>query len=355
LAIPLASAAAWNPLRMSGTALPAPLLLAAKLIVLVLIAQGVVGQFSDRFLPFIEAFDDIGIAPGTFRWLLQAAFAAAAVLLFLNRVPRAASLTLGLVLLVSILSSRLFYENNRVFAALLLVLIGLHEPLGRFTALRSQVVVLYFLAALNKLLNPHWRDGTFFETWNARAPYDDLYATVAEWFPDLALSMAMGWSIIATEFVLAALFLFRRLWPVAIWSGVAYHTSLTFLNNRTFGVFWYVACISYLAFTDRPGQRAAITLDPARGPHRALRRVLGWLDRDDTLEVRDAAGARPGADGVLAALLTLPVAYLIFVGVAALQWPQYRIPAAVVFAILGLIAWSALARRRTSRSVATAA
>src|SRR5437660_10006791 len=84
----------WNPLRCSGTILPANLLLMAKLIALCLLLTNHVRLLPDPFLPFIPLLDRIG-APATFQFALQLVFVASAIALLFNRWVRASCLLLG--------------------------------------------------------------------------------------------------------------------------------------------------------------------------------------------------------------------------------------------------------------------
>src|SRR3954452_20295830 len=77
-----------NPLRMSGTALPPNLLMAAKLLVLAYALEGEIGDLPDGFLPFVSY---LGHFNGSvyYRHALQAIIVGAALALWLNRAVRA--------------------------------------------------------------------------------------------------------------------------------------------------------------------------------------------------------------------------------------------------------------------------
>ena len=65
-------------------------------------------------------------------------------------------------------------------------------------------------------------------------------------------SALLSWAAIVTEIALAIGFALRRYLPVVIWVGLAYHTTLVLVMNRTFGMFWVAATSSYLAFVTWP-------------------------------------------------------------------------------------------------------
>lgn len=102
----------WNPLKCAGTALPVPLLLAAKLIALALLLTGHVKLLPDPF------------------WLRVALVVSALALLF-NRWPRASCLALGGTLLFAAAPSKANYGNDKTFCGLMLVMVGaLGVPAG---------------------------------------------------------------------------------------------------------------------------------------------------------------------------------------------------------------------------------
>ena len=57
MGLPAVTGPSWNPLRCSGTALPVPLLLMAKLIALAFLLTNHVRILPDPFLPFLPGLD----------------------------------------------------------------------------------------------------------------------------------------------------------------------------------------------------------------------------------------------------------------------------------------------------------
>ena len=161
----------WNPLRLTGTALPVPLLLSAKLIVVTMLATGHVTTLPDPFLPFLSVFDGIG-DPERFRTALQVLFLAGSAALLFNRGVRAASFVVGMTILVGIASSRIYWANNTFFMGAVLTLIGLYASERSIWLLRIQVAMIYFGAGLNKALDPDWLSGQFFEHWTVNLEHD---------------------------------------------------------------------------------------------------------------------------------------------------------------------------------------
>src|SRR5579864_5287384 len=187
-----------NPLNCSGTALPPPVLLMAKLVALSILLSLEWKSFPDPFLPFIPAFSHLAVGP-LFRWGLKLVFLAASAALLFNRQVRAACLAIAFVFLTAVFSSRIYFENNRLFVGCLFLLAGLTDTEGSPWLLRAQIVLLYLAAGTNKLLDAGWRSGLFFATWGGHFIKESLYFRVASWLPDMAMAKIFSWSAIGTE------------------------------------------------------------------------------------------------------------------------------------------------------------
>lgn len=114
--------------------------------------------------------------------------------------------------------------------------------------IRFQTVMLYLGAGLWKAANPHWRSGVILHTtlqgmwssdagfWLVRAiPNDAAWATVSQ-------------VVIVGEILLGLFFCFRRTYPLAILSGIAFHLgNVIFLSIPEF-----VVCIAPYVFFIEP-------------------------------------------------------------------------------------------------------
>lgn len=350
------SRASWNPFRVGGTALPPSLLLMAKIIAVVFVLSGQVAALHQPFLAFIPGLDQaaasIPIAPA-----LQVAVVVAAIALVFNRYVRTACLIIGAVILFSILSSRMYYQNNRLYAGLVLLLLGLyHRDIGA-RLVQLQVILMYFGAALNKLLEVDWRNGHFFATWAAVSPYHTLYSSAAHLLPGAWLYILMGWSVILVEFVIAAAFAIPRFRPFAIWLAVGYHTSLLVVAGRTFGLFWFSLLASYLAFVELPPITGTVHV-PVAGLWRRIGALLQRLDLEDaltwapaaieSLQLRARAVTRKGLLALLYVILLNPITYLISAALLA-PLPEHRVRYAgvLVLGVLAVIAIDFVVTRRS--------
>jgi hypothetical protein len=316
-----------EPLRISETELPDNVLLMAKVIALAFIATGQVRLLSWHFLPFLRVFDDLG-TPAVFHWTLVTVFLAAAAALFYNQHVRICCFVLGGVILISLLSSRAYFENNRTYCACLLILAGLCNRGQSPWPIRLQVVLVYFGAALNKLMEPDWRSGQFFAYWFGGIHHPDLWARVTAFIPAMPLAQFVCWATIITELILVAGFLAPRWYSWSIWLGAAYHTTLLLLMNSTFGMFYYAMLASYLAFVDWPTLPLEVRYDQAKAPwRRVLERldtsgIIAWtpLTADEALErgshdllVVDRGKSYRGFVALKRVLLFTPLTYFCYV------------------------------------------
>ena len=169
---------------------------------------------------------------------------------------RACALGLAGLIAVQIALSPTWFAHNRLFVAALLVMVSLSSR--RFAALpRWQVALVYAVAATDKLLDPAWRDGRFFESFIAQlarfglmwAPGGQVGAPnmLATWLdahgsrPAWAL---LGLSVIALEFFLALCFLGS--WRSGAWLNALFHVSVFTVTGSTMGQFFFAGVAASL-------------------------------------------------------------------------------------------------------------
>lgn len=339
----------WNPLRCGGTALPPELLLMAKLVALALLLTGHVRLMPEPFLSFLPWIEGL-MPPAAFKLTLQVVFVGAALALLFNRSVRLSSLVLGLTILLAVTASKAYYGNNKTMCGTLLFLTGLYHPRTGPWLLRAQLVIVYFGAGLNKLLDPDWQTGVFFDHWASHRLEQPLYIWAAALLPPLALGKLMCWMTAAVELGLAAAFCVPRWYPAAIWVSLLFHASLLEFTGQTFTMFFYAMESAMLAFAAWPREKIAI-YDGDCGICNRIRAALERLDFDRAFEWRTlqsgigerfgiaraalekemyfVAGGRiyAGFRAVKMILLTLPVFHLAVVALIAAPpagWGWYR-------------------------------
>lgn len=279
-----------RPFAIFGTSLQPNVLLMAKLIVLALLLQRQ-WPLSRHFLPFFSFFDHFG-SPSTFHIVLLVLFLAGSAALLLNWYVRVACAVLGVTILISILASRPMFSNNLAYCAALLFMASLQEAGREPRLLRLQVIMLYFGAGLNKLLDPDWRSGQFFEYWFGHVHNNPWYLQAAGHLPPLVFSKIASWISFSTELGISALLLFRQ-YPIAIWLILALHTGMLVLTDLTFQMFYFAACASCLAFVIWPQERMLVLYDSNWNLCLRAKRFFERLDLEQrcewiSLEKRDA-------------------------------------------------------------------
>ena len=294
MALPAALSGSWNPFRVTGTPMPPNLLLMCKLLVVAILGTGHIRLLPEPFLPFIDGLDQL-TDPDVFRIALQAVAVMSALALLLNRCVRASALVLGSCFLVAVVSSKAYYGNNKSFCGLALLLAGLSDFDRPPYLLRWQLSLVYFGAALNKLLDPDWQSGLFFHYWAGAKLQNPIYLFVAELLPPLLAGKIMCWGTILAEFAASLGLLAPRLAPYALWANILFQVGLLEFTGTTFTLFFYGMQAVTLAFVTWP-DRLLVVYDGARHSCHLFR---SWNQRLDPDGIQDwqpfpAAGSIPG-------------------------------------------------------------
>jgi predicted DCC family thiol-disulfide oxidoreductase YuxK len=269
------TAATWNPLRCDGTAVPANLLLLAKIVAVAYLLSDI-RMLPAPFLSFIPPLDYFA-GPEPYAWTLRAVFFASGIALLCNRAPRLSAFVMGLAVMTAVVGSKAYYGNNKLFSASMLLLTGLWHPRLGPWLLRAQIVIVYFGAGLNKLLDPDWHSGQFFHHWAGARLEQPLYLWANQWFPPLLLGKLVCWGTILVELGLAVAFLIPRTWPTAIWVSLLFHAGLLEFTGTTFNMFFYAMEAAMLSFVAWPREKLVI-YDGDCGICNKIRR---WLQRVD--------------------------------------------------------------------------
>jgi len=239
-----------NPFRISGTALPPNLLLMAKLVVVGLFLKDYHFSFPDVFAPF---FGFLEWAPDVwYRRAFKVAFLIAAGGLMFNRAVRTNCILIGCLFLIATLSSKVYYRNAQVFVGLLFLLTGLQERGRPPVLVWWQLAVMYFGSGLNKLLEPDWRSGRYFDYFLTAIYGSTIYETIVPVFPAYTVAAAMCWWVITAELGAGMLFLWRRFHYVAIWLAASVHCGAAVLVVGDYGIFLAAVLASYLSIVRWP-------------------------------------------------------------------------------------------------------
>ena len=272
-----AEARSHNPFRFGASDLPMPLLLVAKMLAACVLARLIWRDLPQPFLPFVSALDMFRSTP-YLAWGMRLGALIGSVMVLLNYRVRAGCLLTGSAFLLGVLSSRIYFENNRMFLGCVFFLLGLYEHRTGTLLVRAQVILVFFSAGLNKLLDASWRSGLFFAYWGPTFIIKSLYFRFAAWLPQMAMPRAMSWATIVMEFSIAFGLMFRRTRLLAIWTGLLLALGMNVLTERTFGVFFYAMPICYLAFSEWPRADIAVLYDGGCGFCASTRRAFERFD-----------------------------------------------------------------------------
>lgn len=267
---------ALDPMRVRGLSLPPALALMAKLIVLVLALRGYGhAAMPPRGVAFPAFFENLG-SDTDWKNAATLLFFTGAILLFFNLRPRLGCALSGAALILATLANSGWFANSRLYPGCVLLLAGLWDgSTATVFAGRAQAVLLYFGAAINKVFDPDWWNGRYFEFWLREKLRVEWYARLADSLPPLSLSVFMGVATIALEIVIFVALLRRATWPLAFLAALTFHVAAFLVSGLDFGVFLYVGSLSLLVFAPRDFPR----LSPRGGRLDTVRTLVGqpWL------------------------------------------------------------------------------
>jgi hypothetical protein len=321
--LPTPAVSSWNPLKCSGSGLPANLTVLVKVLAIALLLTNHVRILPDPWLSFISPID--ALPPLLFKYTLQTVFLVSALAIIFNRRLRIASLVLGATMLLAVVSSKAYYGNNKTFCGLMLFLSGLYKP-GGYPFLRWQLAVTYFGAGLNKLLDADWHSGVFFENWAVNRLHQSWYIALDALLPALYLAKFMCWATIVTELGIVPFILVPSLYEWVIISNVLFQASLLLFTGTTFTVFFYSMTAASLAFVTWPTEPVAVMYDPTRSFGSAAKRFFStwdfdqryaWIPADGILHLSIGSKIYSGFGALRMLLLLNPVTYLIIAAAIA--------------------------------------
>lgn len=210
--------------------LPAPLLLAARLLVLVVFVRTALDWGTPEvFLPFLPVLDSVGGVVELAGPLFSLIYLTAGMAVLVGFRPRPATMIFAAAILFDIIACQPCYSNNKLFYGVLLAIIGLHEPENGLFFVRLQLALVYFGAGLNKLLSSDWSSGHYFRYWAGEMLGYRMFlgdGELAGWFASIA-----GITVIALELGIAAVMLSsHRAW-VGMLAALFFQSALLVLTG----------------------------------------------------------------------------------------------------------------------------
>jgi hypothetical protein len=273
---PLSVKPSWNPLKFSGTELPTELTIMVKVLAAVVLLTNHVRLLPDPWLPFVPGIDRL--PPVLFQRSLQTAFVVSALALLFNRRVRLASLVLGSIMLIAVVSSKAYYGNNKTFCGLMFFLVGLHVPRRKLWPLQWQLGITYFGAGLNKLFDGDWHSGVFFQNWALQRLHQPWYIALDSMLPQMVLARLMCWTTIVTELGIVPATFVPQLHYWAVCVNILFQSGLLLFTGTTFTLFFYGMTAASLAFVTWPSGPVPVLYD---GDHARLDRARRFFARCD--------------------------------------------------------------------------
>ena len=268
-----------RPWRCTGTAMAPNLLLMCKLLLGLILAHGFPATLDDPFIPFLAVLDGFHAHPGVFAGAMKGLFLAGAIFLMFNVRVREAAMTLGLVVILTLIASKPQFRNHVFIVGCLFFLAGLHRDREDPWLLRLQFALIYGGAFINKVLQADWWNGQFMHYWLHRSMRNPWYEMLVPLLPELGVAKVISWTVIAMELVLAVLFFMPRFTRVAVSLALAMHLGfLAIVGRRVFGHFTEDVLIAMLVFLRWPSGERRIGL--GEHLHRILRPVMPLVDLD---------------------------------------------------------------------------
>lgn len=260
--------------------LPPHLLLGFKALLLYILFSYkwlLVSSESFPFLPFLAVLD---VIPSFFYTALIFILFTAIFLSFLKiRSYRFFSLLSGSIVLFLILSSKLFFSNSLTLVACLLILIGLCRKNDYL--FRIQIALLYIGASTNKMIDPDWWNGNYFDFF-LRDIFDvNLYQT---WIPKNSLTLAkwLGIATIFSEFILGMAVLIPKITRITITLGLIFHISMLAVTSGQLSIiFFYIMCAAFLLVSGVQFQ--SLTLSTR---YKILLKGICYIDFSDSIVVK---------------------------------------------------------------------
>jgi|GEM_PF-6261548 len=212
-----------------------------KLVILAVYFSGIISKLGYADLPLISIFEH-NLPSSTYFIIWQILFAASSLAVFLNWKTREFLLTNGLLLILAILMNELCYSNNLVFAACLLITFSVSNRFYNWVPI--QLSIVYFGAFIDKLWFEQWRNGDFM---TAYFPHNRILVHLQPIFSYHFSIMAMTYSTLVIELLLAILILIPKIRKYCLLLGLCFHFSTIVFMHNFFGIYIVAILISYLS------------------------------------------------------------------------------------------------------------
>lgn len=223
-----------------------PLLFAARMMVIFLLWIRGMDNILPPFLPFIEDLNALR-GQGLLFDLLDWVYWISLVMVFVGIRFRFFSLVLGFLVVFSILSSKPQFSNSFLYSGCIFLLIGIYRP-GLEWIFRVQIALLYLGAGINKLFDPDWLSGQYFDFFFTEPYRNSFYLSLAPLIPGNGLAIFFSYATILTELALGVWILIKKRRILLVLLINLFHISMLFLTAGELSYIFYflMAVSSYL-------------------------------------------------------------------------------------------------------------
>lgn len=220
-----------------------PLLFTARMMVIFLLWIRGMDNILPPFLPFIEGLNYLRGQNWLFD-LLDWVYWISLVLVFAGVRYRFFSLILGALVFFSILSSKPQFSNSFLYSGCVFFLIGIYKP-GMNWVFRVQIALLYLGAGFNKLFDPDWLSGQYFDYFFTEPYRNSLYLSLSTLIPGNGLAIFFSYSTILTELGFGAWALIQKRRILLVLLINLFHISMLLLTAGELSyIFYYLMAVS---------------------------------------------------------------------------------------------------------------
>jgi hypothetical protein len=223
-----------------------PLLFAARMMVIFLLWIRGMENILPPFLPFFEGLNYLRGHNLIFD-LLDWVYWISLVMVFAGVRYKFFSLVLSALVFFSIISAKPQFSNSFLYSGCILFLIGMYKP-GMEWIFRVQIALLYLGAGLNKLLDPDWLSGQYFDYFFTDPYQNSLYRNLSSLIPGKGLAIFFSYVTILTELGLGVWALLQRRKILLVLSINFFHISMLLITagELSYIFFFLMAVSSYL-------------------------------------------------------------------------------------------------------------
>lgn len=223
-----------------------PLLFVARMMVIFLLWIRGLENILPPFLPF---FEGLNILRGQ-NWLFTLVdwvYWISLVLVFTGFRFRFFSLLLAALVFFSIICSKPQFSNSFLYSGCILFLIGIHKS-GLNWIFHAQISMLYLGAGFNKLFDPDWLSGQYFDYFFSTPYRNLLYLHFSSMIPGNGLAMFLSCSTILIELGLGTWALIQKKRSLLVLCINFFHLSMLLMTAGELSYIFYflMAVSSYL-------------------------------------------------------------------------------------------------------------